>query len=391
MGWNETSVKDERYRFVVEYLSDHFTMSEICARFGVSRVTGYKWIERFRAFGLEGLSDRSSAPLCHGRRTPDAIREAIIALRDKRPDWGPKKIVGKLADLDPGTAWPAPSTAGGILKEAGLIEARRKRFRVPPRPGGLTSPLYPNHVWAADHKGWVTMRDGRRCEPLTVTDGFSRYLIALAGEPSKSSTEAIPLFLRAFKEHGLPERIRTDNGVPFAAAGVTGLTALSLLFIRLGIEQERIEPGKPQQNGRHERFHATLAKAMKPPSANLEEQQQRFEAFRKEYNEERPHEALGQKPPARFYEKGRRLLPACMPEPDYPAETAVRIVRQNGEIKWAGSTIYVSQLLEGQPVAVEEADKGLIVRYFNTPLGMIDPAGKTLRPIKSGKPRTPNV
>lgn len=391
MGWNETSVKDERRRFALEYLSDHFTMSEICARFGVSRVTGYKWIERFRALGFEGLSDRSSAPLCHGRRTPDAIREAIIALRDKRPDWGPKKIIGKLADLDPGTAWPAPSTAGGILKEAGLVEARRKRFRVPPRPGGLTAPLYPNHVWAADHKGWVTMGDGKRCEPLTVTDGFSRYLIAFAGEPSKSSAEVIPFFLRAFEEYGLPEKIRTDNGVPFAAAGVTGLTALSLLFIRLGIEQERIEPGKPQQNGRHERFHATLSKAIKPPSANLAEQQQRFEAFRKEYNEERPHEALGQKPPARLYEKGRRLLPERMPEPDYPAEAAVRIVRQNGEIRWAGSTIYVSQLLEGQPVAVEEADNGFIVRYFNTPLGMIDPAGKTLRPIKPGKPRTPNV
>lgn len=391
MGWNETSVKDERSRFVVACLTGDLTMSELCAGFGISRVTGYKWLERFERSGFEGLSDRSSAPLCHGRRTPDAIRDAIIGERNAHPGWGPKKIVGRLVDRYPETAWPAPSTAGAILKEAGLVEARRKRFRVPPRPGGLTFPHHANHVWAADHKGWVTLKDGRRCEPLTITDGFSRYLIALSGAPSKSSAEAIPLFLRAFEEHGLPERIRTDNGVPFAAAGVTGLTPLSVLFIRLGIVHERIDPGKPQQNGRHERFHATLSKAMKPPAANLEEQEQRFEAFRTEYNEERPHEALGQKPPARFYKKSRRLLPDRMADPDYPAEAAVRMVRQNGEIRWAGSTIYVSQLLEGQPVAVEEAEDGLIVRYYDTPLGMIDPAGKTLRPIKQGKRKVPNV
>lgn len=391
MGWNETSVQDERWLFVRAYLSEDMTMSGLCAHFGVSRVTGYKWIERFRLSGLEGLSDRSSAPLVHGRRTPDVIREAIVGERQAHPDWGPKKIIGRLADLYPETAWPAPSTAGGILKEAGLVDRRRRRNRVPPRPGGLQVPLHPNHVWAADHKGWVRLKNGQRSEPLTITDGFSRYLIALSAEPSKSSAEAIPLFLRAFQEHGLPERIRTDNGVPFAAAGVTGLTPLSVLFIRLGIGQERIDPGKPQQNGRHERFHATLSKAMKPPAADLGEQRQRFEAFRTHYNEERPHEALGQKPPARFYEKSRRLLPDRLPEPAYPPEAAVRRVRQNGEIKWAGSTIYVTPLLEGQPVAVEEAEDGLLVRYFDTPLGMIDPKAKSLRPIKPGKTRTPNV
>ena len=337
MGWNETNVKDERRRFVLEYLSGHLTMSALCEQFVISRVTGYKWIERFERTGFDGLTDRSSAPLCHGRRTPDAIREAIIGKRGEHPDWGPKKIIGKLADLHPGTRWPAPSTAGGILKQAGLVASRRKRFRVPPRPGGLTVPAYPNHVWAADHKGWVMLKDGKRCEPLTITDGFSRYLVAVTAEPSKSSAEAIPLFMRAFEEHGLPERIRTDNGVPFAAAGVTGLTPLSLLFIRLGIEQERIDPGKPQQNGRHERFHATLSKAMKPPAANPAEQKQRFEAFRRDYNEERPHEALGQKPPARFYEKSRRLLPERMPEPDYPPRQpcawCARMARSAGQAR----------------------------------------------------------
>ena len=391
MGWNETSVKDERYRFVRAFQLGDLTMVELCARFGISRVTGYKWLDRFERSGLDGLSDRSSAPHCHGRRTPDAIREAIVGQRQAHHGWGPKKIVAKLCDLYPDTAWPAASTAGAILQEAGLVGARRRRFRVPPGQGGLTVPLYPNHVWAADHKGWVMLKDGRRCEPLTITDGFSRYLIALSGEPSKSSAQAIPLFLRAFEDHGLPERIRTDNGVPFAAPGVTGLTPLSVLFIRLGISQERIEPGKLQQNGRHERFHATLSTAMKPPAANAWEQRQRFEAFRSDYNEERPHEALGQKPPARFYEKSRRLLPDRLPEPSYPPEAAVRKVRQNGEIKWAGSTLYVSQVLEGQPVAVEEAEHGFVVRYFNTPLGSIDPTGTTLRPIKPGKPRTPNV
>jgi putative transposase len=390
MGWNETGVMDERRRFVLERLKGDVSMTELCASFGISRPTGYKWMERFSAVGFGGLFDLSSAPRVHGRQTAAAICEAIVGLRGERPNWGPKKIVAKLQARDPQVSWPAPSTAGAILKRAGLVANRRRRFRVPPRLGALSTPLYPNHVWAADHKGWVTMKDGTRLEPLTISDGFSRYLILLSAAPSKSSEEAMPLFLRAFDEHGLPDAIRTDNGVPFAAAGVSGLTPLSLLFARLGIEHERIDPGKPQQNGRHERFHATLSPEMRPPAENLAAQEKRFEVFRDDYNRERPHEALGQKPPASQYHASRRALPSRMPEPDYGAEAAVRKVRQNGAIKWGGQEIYISHLLQGEPIAVEEGENGFEVRFYNRRLGQIDPSAKKLCPIRPAKTKPEN-
>lgn len=391
MGWNETCVMDERHRFVMSYLSGQEAMSGLCDLFGISRPTGYKWVERFRHEGLSGLLDRSSAPLAHGRRTADALRDAIVAERHAHPHWGPKKIIGKLCDRQPDVDWPSPSTAGLILKQEGLVPGRRRRLRVPPRPDALTVPAHANHVWAADHKGWVRLKDGTRCEPLTITDGFSRYLIGLSARPSKSNALAIPLFLQAFEEHGLPETIRTDNGIPFAAPGATGLTELAVLFARLGIRHERIDPGRPQQNGRHERFHATLSPAMQPPAADVAEQEARFERFRADYNHDRPHEALGQRPPARFYVKSARPLPERMPEPDYPPEAAVRKVRLNGEIKWAGGTIYISTLLTGQPVAIEEGEDGFRVRYFDKPLGTIAKSGSTLQPIRPARQAMPKV
>jgi putative transposase len=226
----------------------------------------------------------------------------------------------------------------------------------------------------------VRLGDGARVEPLTMTDGFSRYLISLAATGGTAQNEAKPLFEQAFKDYGLPDIIRSDNGAPFASTGVSGLTGLSAWWIKLGIRHERIDPGCPQQNGRHERFHLTLLEAMRPPEPNRTAQARRFAAFARDYNEERPHEALGQKPPASVYKPSPRLMPRRLAEPDYPPEAAVRTVRSNGEIKWRGDLIHIAQALIGEAVAVEETETGQWqVRFFDVPIGVIDPDNRKLR------------
>jgi transposase InsO family protein len=283
-------------------------------------------------------------------------------------------------EQQPEVAWPSPSTASEILKRAGEVKERCFRHHPPPRSGELTEPQHINHVWGVDHKGWVRLGDGSRVEPLTITDAFSRYLIRVAATSSVAYAEAKPVFERAFREYGLPEVIRSDNGAPFASTGTTGLTALSAWWIKLGIRHERIDPGRPQQNGRHERLHLTLLEAMRPAERNLAAQARRFQAFTCDYNRERPHEALGQRPPASVYRCSPRKMPSRLPEPDYPAEAAVRKVRSNGEIKWQGELIHICSALIGEAVAVEETEAGHSqVRFFHVLLGWIDPDTKKLR------------
>jgi transposase InsO family protein len=371
MPWD--GVVERRLKFVLAAEAGEEPFRWLCAAVGISRTTGYKGRERYRAGGSAGLLDRPSAPRRHGRATAAEIAEKIVLLRQARPSWGPRKIVAKLAQDHPGLDWPAPSTAGEILKRAGLVDGRRPRRRAPPSPVGLSVPQRPNRVWAADHKGWVRLGDGRRCEPLTITDGMSRFLISVEATTGTTGQEAWPVFERAFATYGLPDTLRTDNGPPFASPGLTGLTELSAWWIRLGIRVERITPGRPQQNGRHERFHRTLLEAMTPPCADRPTQQARFDEFRARYNEERPHEALGQVPPASLYRASLRRLPAGGPEPDYPAEAAVRRVRSNGEIKWAGKLLHLSQALIGERVAIAEDELGRwVVSYYDVPLGLID-------------------
>jgi transposase InsO family protein len=279
-----------------------------------------------------------------------------------------------------------------MLKKAGLVAPRRRRRRAPPNPYGLTAPERPNQVWAADHKGWIRLGDGGRCEPLTITDSFSRYLLKLSAGSGTTEAEARPVFEAAFEEFGLPEAIRSDNGPPFASTGVTGLTALSVWWIKLGIRPERIDPGKPQQNGRHERFHFTLLEAMRPPPADRQAQAERFEAFREDYNQARPHQALDQLPPGHFYQPSPRKLPAGPVEPDYPAEAAVRKVRSNGDIKWRGQLVHISSALTGEAVAVEEDEAGdWRVRFFHHPLGVIDRKQNRLRRLSGAASHPQNL
>jgi transposase InsO family protein len=383
MPWEENCAMDQRLRFVGLDLAGEFSMTELCEAFSISRKTGYKWRERYAAFGSEGLVERSPAPKRPAHVTPQAVVEEIIARRRMRPSWGPRKIVITLGELYPHIAWPVASTAGEILKRAGLVGPRRLHRRAPPRLGELTRAERPNHLWAVDHKGWVRLGDGTRCEPLTITDSFSRYLISLSATTNTREEQARPLFEQAFREHGLPDAIRSDNGSPFASTGVTGLTALSVWWAKLSVAHERIDPGQPQQNGRHERFHRTLLEAMRPPSANRQTQERRFEVFLREYNFERPHEALGQKPPSRFYAPSPRAMPDRIPEPDYPKDAMAREVRQNGEIKWRGKLVGVSTALAGETVCVEETEQGeWQVRFYALPLGVIDAKTNRLRRLR---------
>jgi putative transposase len=380
MGWQETGIMDERMKFIVEVLRDEETMTALCIGSGISRKTGYKWWKRYQQFGPAGLEDLPRAPLHHGRATGLEIVEKIVALKEAHLLWGPKKIVARLGLDDPQTVWPSASTAGEILKRHGLVKgAKRARWHA-----CGTGPFAPaeeaNAVWSADHKGWFRTKDKRRCEPLTVMDAYSRCVLGLEALGSTSDAEAWPVFARLFHEYGLPERLRSDNGPPFASAGVSGLTPLSVRFVKLGIELERIEPGKPTQNGRHERFHLTMLPLAEAPQAGRESQQAAFDVFRAEYNDERPHEALAQTTPASHYVKSPREMPERLPEPDYPQEAAVRQVRSNGEIKWKGGLIYVSQSLIGEQVAIEETEAGeWSLRFYHYTIGVIDERHSKLR------------
>lgn len=371
MPWQEQSAMDQRLRFVLACVSGEETMTELCAAYGISRRVGYKWLNRYRAEGVWGLGERSHAPLRHGRSTAPELVEKLVELRRARPSWGARKLVAKLSVLHPQLDWPSHSTAYEILKRAGLVTARRVRRRAPPRPGGLTLPERPNHVWAIDHKGWFRLGDGGRCEPVTLEDSYSRFLLALSTGEGTSAAQTRPVLERAFHDYGLPEVIRSDNGAPFAATGVTGLTKLSAWWIKLGVHPERIKPGRPQENGRLERFHATLEEAIKPASPNRAAQQRRFDAFRRDYNEERPHQALGQIPPASFYTPSPRPVPARLPEPDYPAGRPIRRVHTGGEIRWRGRTPFLSGALVGEPVALEETHNGWRVWFYREPIAFI--------------------
>jgi putative transposase len=395
MPWQETCVDDEKLRFMAEYLERvgrDLTMTALCAGYGISREAGYRLVRRYRAEGAAGLLPRSRAPHRPGRAMPEAVAAAILALRRERPFWGPKKLRVELGRRDPTVAWPAASSIGDVLRREGLSEPRRRRRTAVPRTEPFLPVAAPNDLWCIDFKGWFRTGDGERCDPLTISDADSRFLLACQiVAPTGAAVE--PVVERALREHGLPHAIRSDNGAPFASTGAGGLTRLSAHWLKLGIRLERIDPGCPQQNGRHERFHGTLKReTSRPPSATAAEQQARFDAFRRDYNEARPHEALGQVPPASRYQPSPRPYPERIEEPWYDAEHAVRRVRSNGEIKWGGELVFVSEALIGETVGVAETEAGdWLVRFCDLELGLIDRQSKKLRRLRAGRPPRPQA
>ncbi|MEO5617490.1 MAG: IS481 family transposase [Candidatus Eisenbacteria bacterium] len=356
---------DQKRLFINAYVRGALSISELCTRFGVSRKTGYKWIRRFEAQGLPGLEDRSRRPQTSPFATDREITTAILELRRRHPFWGAKKLLQILHRRHPRSRWPARSTVCDLLKRNGLVESRTRR-RYPGHGGRPTTPMTaPNEIWCADSKGEFKTSDGIYCYPLTVTDGYSRYLIACQGLGSTAHEGARPVFLRLFREFGLPQLIRTDNGVPFATTALGRLSRLPVWWIQLGIYPELIEPGHPEQNGRHERMHRTLKRhTARPPASTGRAQQRRFNAFRTEYNEERPHEALDQHTPASRYQRSERELPTRLSETDYPPHFERRLVSRTGGIRWSSRWVNVSHVLGGEYVGLEEVGDGVWDLYF---------------------------
>ena len=366
--WKATSVVEERVRFIERWQEGREDFARLCQRFGVSRKTGYKRILRFQAEGWDGLSDHSCVPLRSPTRTAREVEELVVEARRAHVTWGPRKLIPWLRERYPGRSLPAPSTAGGILQRAGLVRKRRRGRHAAAWGQPFAEAAAPNDTWCADFKGWFRTRDGQRCDPLTVADASSRYLLVCQGLPEPRLGRVRPVFERAFREYGLPEVIRTDNGPPFASTALGGLSRLSVWWIKLGIVPERIAPGHPEQNGRLERLHRTLkAETAAPPAATLRAQQRAFDAFRTEYNQERPHEALDQRPPARCYEPSPRAYPSRIPEFAYEAEVTVRRVRTNGQIKWRGGLLYLSDVLCEERVGLLPQDD----RFWTIRLGPV--------------------
>jgi transposase InsO family protein len=355
--------------FLVDYRRELFTVSFLAERHGVSRKTLYKWIERFEAEGVMGLEDQPRRACCHPNQTSEGVESAIAAFRRKHPYWGPKKIVHVLSTRDEKTSWPARSTVAAILKRHGLVKARRRRRPVGHPGHPTTVAREPNELWATDFKGEFLTGDGIYCYPLTLTDLCSRYLVGCKGLLSTKTDGVKKSFERLFREYGLPRAIRSDNGVPFASTGLGRLSRLSVWWIKLGIRPELTQPAHPEQNGSHERMHRTLKQATtRPPAGDLVRQQKRFDAFRLEFNTERPHEAIGMKRPAELYRPSPRLFPSVLPRIEYPGHFEVRRVSRNGGIRWRRGWLNVSHPLIDEYVGLEEVDDAIWDLYFGSML-----------------------
>jgi len=365
---------DERRRFIDDHAHELYAMTELCARYGVSRKTGYKWLARFEEEGRSGLSNRSHAPHHCPHRIGREVAQVIVAARRAHPSWGPRKLLDWLAPRHPELDLPAISTAGDLLARRGLVKKRRRR-RHHTHPGVVLAVTHePNDLWTADFKGHFKTRDGVYCYPLTVADQHTRYLLACQGLASIHGWRVRPVFERLFRTYGLPGAIRTDNGVPFANTGLHGLTQLNVWWMRLGIVHQRIRPARPQENGCHERMHKTLKyEATRPPQRDRAAQQRRFATFRTEYNDERPHEALGGNPPASRYTCSPRPYPERLPLLDYPGHFLVKPVTAAGTFRFKHKLLFIANALKHHAIGLEEVADGVWSIYLgHVLLGRLD-------------------
>jgi transposase InsO family protein len=363
---------EQRVRMLSDYDTGHWSVTALCARYGVCRDTFYAWRRRRTAGDDSWFADRSHAPLCCPHRTAPALSEAIVGLRRRYPHLGPRKLLALLRRQDPTTTWPAASTIGDVLKRAGLVEPARRRRPAIAQTRPFAAVEAANDEWCTDFKGWFRTRDQARIDPLTMTDSHTRFLIDV--RIVAPTIEAVrPVFTRAFQTFGLPSAIRCDNGAPFGSLGAGGLTRLSAWWVRLGIRPHFTHPASPQENGRHERMHRTLkAETSRPAAASPSEQQRRFDGFRRHYNEVRPHEALGQCPPAERYTRSVRPMPERLEDPWYDADHQVRRVRHDGIIKWRGGSVFVSEALSGELIGIAALESGdHVVRFCDLDIGLI--------------------
>jgi len=354
---------DEKLRFVFEYQRDEQTMVELCARFGICRDTGHEWLRRYRQSGIAGLLELNRAARQHRNQTGAEVERAVLELREAHMRWGPRKLKRVLERDQPGRPWPAASTIGEIVKRAGLVVPRKKRRRTEPYTQPLAYAVEANRVWCADFKGWFKSRDGRRIDPLTITDAWSRYLLRCQAVEKTDTERVRAIFEAGFREYGLPDAIRTDNGAPFASSAVGGLSRLAVWWTRLGIAHERIQAGHPEQNGRHERMHRTLKQDVQTAD-DWRSQQRELDRFRHEFNHVRPHEALQMQTPARVYEPSPRPYPAQEPEIQYPDWMEVRMVKTQGSFRWKKKDIFLTEVLSGEPIGLLAVQPGLYTIYF---------------------------
>lgn len=377
---------DQRVAFIADWLHDEWTMTELAERYQISRKTGYKWVGRYEEDPAHGLAERSRAPRIHGRAMADDVRAAVVAVRRAHPHWGPKKLRAILTRRQPQAAWPAASTMGDLLRREGLSQPRRRARYLIPLTQPLAAATAPNDVWTADFKGWFRTGDGTRCDPLTVADACSRFVLCCHIVPP-SEHGVRPWLERTFRDHGLPRALRTDNGSPFATTGPGRLSHLAVWWLKLGIRLDRIDPGHPEQNGRHERFHLTLQQETTlPAAATPRAQQRRFDRMRGEFNAERPHEALGQQPPAQVYVPSPRPYPARLEDVWYDATHQVRRVQATGQIKWHGERVFVSEAVRGELVGLAETEGGdWLVRFMHVELGRIDRQTRRFTPAWHGR------
>ena len=385
MPFKETCAVEERIAMFRELDSGAFGVGELARRYGVSRETFYVWKRRRDGGDERWFEERSRAPKHCAHAISVGQIEQIVAMRRRFPRFGPEKIKAKLVDERPKVDWPAPSTIGDILKRQGLVSARPGRRRPLPKGEIVGRAQAPNEEWSIDFKGWFRTRDGERCDPLTVADTATRYLLETRIIPPIGA-KVREVLERIFAEFGLPEALRSDNGSPFGSSGAGGLSTVSVWLLKLGIEPHYIPPGSPQDNGGHERMHRTLAEhTTQPPAETKQEQQRRFDDFRRHYNEERPHEALDQTPPTKHWRPSTRGLPKRLEDPWYDASHEVRRVKPAGFIKWRGDRVFIGEALAGEIVGLAELEKGgHIVRFCTRDLGMID---RDLRFLRFAPPR----
>jgi transposase InsO family protein len=384
MPWKVSQLVSERMKFIVR-LEQGEEMSALCREFGISRKTGYKFLERYKNYGVEGLGDQKRSPIRKPFKTPESIEQRVLELKARYPDWGARKIKERLGTAEElGMQPPSPITVHRILRKHGKVETRKQRRANPAfRSEKIRVTTAPNEIWSLDFKGQFRTQDKKLCYPLTLSDHYSRYLFqceALEGTQSKPAEIALR---EAFETFGLPDAILSDNGCPFGSQGIFGLSRISLMFLRLGINVLRIEPGHPEQNGRHERMHLTLKRATTRPAANnLLQQQERFDRFRREYNEDRPHEALAMKTPASMWTPPIRKMPPVLPDPNYEREDLVRLVTNYGQVHLRkGQVFTLGSAFIDQPVALTEIDDKIWrVRFMNYELGLVDEATKKFKP-----------
>jgi transposase InsO family protein len=383
MPWKVSGVVERRQEFLADYVSGQWTMTDLCRAYGISRPSGYQVLRRYASDGELGLEEQSRAPGRHPNQTPPAIEQQVLELRREHTRWGPRTLRAKLQQLHPRVSWPAASTIGAMLDREGLTLHRRKRRRVAPYTQPLAAATEPNRVWCADFKGWFRTGDGARIDPLTMTDAHSRYLLRCQAVEKTDTRRVQAIFEAAFRQYGMPLAIRTDNGAPFASRAIAGLSRLAVWWMKLGIVPERIKAGHPEQNGRHERMHRTLAEETTSPAAATTRAQQRaFDRFRQVFNEERPHHALGMRTPSAVYEPSLRAYPAREPEPEYGSTMKVRRVQSRGEFCWKHHDVFLSETLSYERIGLLPLDD----RYYRVylaefPLARFDSRELRIEPL----------